>query len=414
MKTLTIQGVIIITVTLFAQACGSGRDKVHDASAPLLVNLELAIGNEREFLLSELATDIKLVPLETREDALIGSGGAYPGVPVILTPDGFMLIPQNRSPLCIFDSEGRYVRTIGSIGRGPGEYSANYYAVYCSEQRHIYIKNNFARDILEFDWEGNFIKKFQAETDLLNFEVMEKGRFLGALSLFPPNDTLGYNYVIFNDKGETLTTISIQGNAIVNIAPPGSDQLAAYVIRPLLLKGEKGININTTRNDTIFTIDRNGNLTYSLTWEKGRFTSDFPAYLYMIYRDRADKYLFVQTVAETSKYWYLTCQMEKKIVRFLIDKEDGTAYSIRRIRNDIDGTVTVMPGLNTIGNKVITLWDPLSLKKLISTPASDKVISTPASDDETLKYPERQKAFREMVEALKEDDNPVVTIITFR
>ena len=404
-KVLTISAVIIMAATLQFQSCGSGKGQGRNASGPTFVNLEEALGNEREFLLSELATDIRHVQLETREDVLISSRGSFTGDPVIMTPEGFLLITQNKSPLHIFDSEGRFIRRIGSIGRGPGEYSTGYFTVYCSELRHIYIKNSYGGDILEFDWEGNLVKKFRAEADLLNFQIIEEGLFLGALSVFPQHDTLGYNYILFNDQGETVKSITVDGNAVVDLAPPGSAHVQGYIMTPLFGKGEKGININTLRNDTIFTVDKKGNLYYSLTWDKGRYTPDFPMHMAPNYRDRADNYLQTQSIAETKQYWYLSCMLEKRVHRILLDKRDGTAFKVSRVTNDLDGTLTHLPGFNTQGDKVIRLTDPVLLKKSLSAGNSDP---------ENLKYPERYRAYREMVEAMKEDDNPVITIITFR
>ncbi|MFO7574679.1 MAG: 6-bladed beta-propeller [Bacteroidales bacterium] len=403
--TSTITAVIIMAVTLLFQSCSSGRGQRRDASLATFVNLGEALGNEKDFLLSELATDIRHIALETSEDILISSRGSFTGDPVILTPEGFLLITQNKTPLHIFDSEGRFIRRIGSIGRGPGEYSTGYMTVYCSELRHIYIKNSYGGDILEFDWEGNLIKKFRAEADLLNFQVIDKGLFLGALSVFPQHDTLGYNYILFNDQGETVKTIAIDGNAIVDLAPEGSAHVQGYIMTPLLSIGQKGININTLRNDTIFTVYKNGDINYTLTWDKGRYTPDFPIHLAPNYRDRADHFLQIQLVTETRQYWYLNCLLEKRVNRILLDKRDGTAFRISRVTNDIDGTLTQLPGFNTRGDQVIRLTDPVMLKKSISSNSYS---------DEDLKYPEKERAFREMVEALKEDDNPVVTIITFR
>jgi hypothetical protein len=394
-----------MTVNLLFHSCSSGGGQGRNTSGPFYVNLEEALGNERDLLLSELATDIKHISLETREDVLISSRGLFTGDPVILTPEGFLLITQNKSPLHIFDSEGRFIRTIGSIGRGPGEYSAGYLTVYCSELRHIYIKNGYGGDILEFDWEGNLVKKFRTEADLLNFRIIDKGLFLGALSVFPQHDTLGYNYILFNDQGETVKTIAIDGNAIVDLAPEGSAHVQGYIMTPLFSTGQKGININTLRNDTIFTVDKNGNLNYALTWDKGRYTPDFPIHLAPNYRDRADHFLQIQLVAETRQYWYLNCLLEKRVHRILLDKRDGTALRVSKVTNDIDGTLTLLPGYNTMGDQVIRLTDPVMLKKSLSSNSNS---------DEDLKYPEKGRAFREMVKALKEDDNPVVTIITFR
>ncbi|MDX9930390.1 MAG: 6-bladed beta-propeller [Bacteroidales bacterium] len=402
MKSLSIPAIVIAPALVIALlSCNSVNNNKHPNTITTL-NLEAAIDDVRDIRLSEIAGEIRHIPLETRPDALIGARSGQGIIPA----GQYLLAPQARNPLMVFADDGRFIRSIGSIGRGPGEYSAEYYVVWCEASEHLFIKNNYGGNIYEYDLEGNFIKSFETEQQLLVFEALGNGMFVGALSLFFEADTLGYNYILFDNTGKTIEKYRIPGNAIVDLAGPGSPQRQALIVQPRILRTPDGVNIITNRNDTLFSVNKSGQFHPALTWEKGKYKPDFPSYL------STDKtiegvtgFINIISITETSSFIFILYTLDGTQGRLLFNKKDGDIFRIGNVINDIDGTVPGMPGLIQYGNEITLMTGPQALKKNLLSGTYDS---------EAVKYPDRNRAFREMVESLTDNSNPVVTTIMFR
>ena len=81
--------------------------------------IDLDKKKESTILLSSLFKNIRTIILETNDNCIIGS------VDDIQAYDGFLyILDQNKAKrLFVFDMEGRFVRNIGNVGSGPGEYN---------------------------------------------------------------------------------------------------------------------------------------------------------------------------------------------------------------------------------------------------------------------------------------------------
>jgi|Deesub1362B_J571_1020462.scaffolds.fasta_scaffold00181_50 sugar lactone lactonase YvrE len=65
-----------------------------------------------------------------------------------------------------FDKNGKYIKTIGRKGQGPGEFDSPT-SIFIDVEDNIYIKDG--REIEIFDKNGNFIKKYLVIIPLLTF-----------------------------------------------------------------------------------------------------------------------------------------------------------------------------------------------------------------------------------------------------
>ena len=85
-----------------------------DVSEYTILDVEKTIGKGRVVDLSEIATEIKYIPLETSKNSVVGS-------PVVLYENGRIYI-RSAGKTKIFDTLGRYLFTFDRRGRGPQEY----------------------------------------------------------------------------------------------------------------------------------------------------------------------------------------------------------------------------------------------------------------------------------------------------
>ncbi|MCD7938526.1 MAG: 6-bladed beta-propeller [Tannerellaceae bacterium] len=101
--------------------------------------------------LSELIEDVRFLKLDDRPEALVEAGLTF--VTENYIGLGKIQFPQ-RMPYKLFDRQGNYLSTIGSIGQGPGEYT-NMYADYIDEKNErVYILPWSAKFLLAYDFQG--------------------------------------------------------------------------------------------------------------------------------------------------------------------------------------------------------------------------------------------------------------------
>ncbi len=82
------------------------------------INVEKNIGIGRIVNISEIASNIKYIPLETNENSFIGKGA------LVFYENGRIYVKFSRI-VKVFNSDGKYLFTFNRTGRGPQEYSNN-------------------------------------------------------------------------------------------------------------------------------------------------------------------------------------------------------------------------------------------------------------------------------------------------
>lgn len=98
--------------------------------------------------LSYFTEDLDIIKLDGRDEALTGASYAYISENYILTG------MENNIPFKLFDRQGNYLTTVGSIGQGPGEYQAVWDVLFDEASRRIYVFPFFGSELLAYDFEG--------------------------------------------------------------------------------------------------------------------------------------------------------------------------------------------------------------------------------------------------------------------
>ena len=102
---------------------------------------------------------------------------------------------SDGNKLLQFDRSGKFIRQIGSQGRGPGQYTQ--IADFCIDEnkRNIYIIGG--RFVLQFDFDGEFKGSSNYEWTSLRFMQVDTGKFIFYLGSYPAktNDTV-YSWYI--------------------------------------------------------------------------------------------------------------------------------------------------------------------------------------------------------------------------
>lgn len=101
--------------SLVLLSCSSGTDKGVMSSGYTVIDVGSDVGKGRVVDLSEIASDITYIPLESKSDSFIG------GVPVVFFENERIYVKSGRS-FIVFDKSGKYLFTFDRRGRGPEEY----------------------------------------------------------------------------------------------------------------------------------------------------------------------------------------------------------------------------------------------------------------------------------------------------
>lgn len=126
------------------------------------VNVDINIDNYVG--LSEIAENVKCIPLETTDSCIIGK------IIKVKTMEDQIYITDNKH-VFQFNADGGFVKQIGKKGRGPGEYQLIY--DFCLNRLNGTINLLTPKEIIQYDKNGNFIKSVSVEGFLHTIEAID-------------------------------------------------------------------------------------------------------------------------------------------------------------------------------------------------------------------------------------------------
>lgn len=104
--------------------------------------------------LDELLTDFTVLKMDNENDeGLIATRLAWHQI----TENYISIHQYSRIPFKLYDKKGKYIRTIGRKGQGPGEYGAINNSFMDEKTNRIYILSFDSDKVLVYDFEGNIL-----------------------------------------------------------------------------------------------------------------------------------------------------------------------------------------------------------------------------------------------------------------
>ena len=112
--------------------------------------------------LNDMVESIEYIPLETKDECLIGNGS-------LIVSDNFICC-STKGRYYLFRRSGEFVAQIGDIGQGPGEYSyAGVTLVNINEKdNEVLLRINYPRRLMYYDFKGKYIKSVDFDYDGFN------------------------------------------------------------------------------------------------------------------------------------------------------------------------------------------------------------------------------------------------------
>lgn len=354
------------------------------AQKPVAINLAKAISESpKEIMLNELASDIRYVPLEATDDCLMNNEFyimQYTGEDII------------TSGIFHFDKNGKFLNKIGSKGQGPEEYLQGLFAFGDWKNKLLYVQNWTTLTCYGFD--GTFVRS--VPTPQLN---------MGAAGLFDENHILYSNDIYYADKANPIQLYMVDSQNGKTVSKWRGH-----------LEENKKYGMILTSRDFMYNYDNS--LFYKPALENVIFKILSPKKRQLVYKfdcsgkdidvsaDEVDpkkrfQFLSVYWAKETAQYLFVNYGM-KNISRLgIYDKEKKTFTNVT-IKDNLAGGYDIHPAWTSDDNHLLMIYYAGGLLQ-----DKEKRYSTGL-------LPERKKELDELLKNIKEDDNPVVILVTLK
>lgn len=140
----------------------SGNGSKSSETTDQIIRVEEALKQPEKILLSDIGKEVVYVPLETTDSSLVNISST--GTMKVM--DDVILIGTQNHPIKVFNKKtGRYLREIGKIGNGPGEYTNGTLFHINAKTKNIYVEVNPTQRHI-YDTNGNLIKTITYENPI--------------------------------------------------------------------------------------------------------------------------------------------------------------------------------------------------------------------------------------------------------
>jgi hypothetical protein len=160
-----------LLVILFLTSCNSkGNHKQPDTNALYVINLD-SIEESKVAFFSYLFKSVKTIILETTDESVIGKVGH------VQVFDNYIFLMDGKPPskLFVFNMEGKFIRIIGDVGYGPGEYILPNDFTIDPQKKEIYILDAHRR-VLKYTIEGEYITTINPDKIFSNYIQYHNGK----------------------------------------------------------------------------------------------------------------------------------------------------------------------------------------------------------------------------------------------
>ena len=202
----------------------------------------------KDFLIASSFKNIHMIQLEAKEECLISD------IKRVVDVEGKIYVLTLTNDIFCFDrATGKYIRTIGRLGEGPGEYVSAMDICYDEKEKCICVVDYYKGAIHSYSLDGRFIgdrqldKDTSADVNLASYaDCAPDGNMLLSLHMSTNKGSRNYVYTMIRPDG-TSTGVDVFSPVKTNI---GITEVSKHPIA----KSEDGLRFFKFMNDTIFTL----------------------------------------------------------------------------------------------------------------------------------------------------------------
>ncbi len=400
---------IVLLIFSCKNNSGTGNISEDDSDKFFEIDLEKAFGNKKTIPLSQIASDVEYLVLESGEECMV-----RPVVRYYFT-DSLIFI-RNLDHILKFSRNGKFIQRIGASGRGPGEIDLIRNLSLLPDKKTLVVQKNYQRELLFFSFKGELIKSLDYEPQIESFKILPDGNFLTYESGASGNEDV--MFCIMNENWDTLSTIS---NYSKWTTIPGAMQIMiGYPVFEPFYFSQNRFHLKSMYNDTVYGIYSNKiEPEYFINLGKLKLPEELrPERLGISqierFRENGHNYYFTQVFEASERIFigafnYGESESSKYLIYNKFNKEctllTGNESNSTGFVNDWDGGIDFWPIGQLNENQVFMPITPLQLKKLIS----EKTIK-----NNEIKSPETRRKLLELISSIDETDNPILMVVTLK
>ena len=371
---------IYIIISLLIVSCGNENSTSgYNAAGQLVLNFENEMTST--FFSDRVFGRVKMIPLETSDNSLVGRG------PDLLSDNQHYFVWDKQQHFIIrFDETGKYINRIGSRGAGPGEYILilDYYIDTTSATVEILAPSG---QILRYNYDGQFISSHTYQNEFISFTKTG-------------TDYWFYLGIIPEAEEGRLIKISEDGTDIQNFLPVKTIWPLPWAIVKNFTQCGNMIVFNEYISHNVYSITDDGPIETTIL-NFGKY--DIPN---NIFEDDLEKVFDILS----DKGCALICEF--------IENERFVYVHFQTVKgDDFNGDYHWLVNKHT-GNSVLqkfSLDDPLCMlmdEARLMTVNNELVFMVEAQKLKECTDPFIGQAAGSIKDALSEDDNPVIIILT--
>ncbi|MEA1877445.1 MAG: 6-bladed beta-propeller [Bacteroidota bacterium] len=361
----------------------------------LFFDIETALANKKDLKCSDFIDRIDYIPLETSDKCLLGK------ISSVLYHVDFFLISSKDQPVMQFDTSGKFIREIGKIGRGPGEYVRAGRVFIDDNLSEIIVIDIRTRKLLRYSYSGVFLGWRSFPHHYAQLWYLSANRIVGIIPRQQESDNVLFRSFLV-DSSNAVKPLIIDDSKL-EFGPESIQEFFSC------FKFGKSWLFYPPKSDTIYFVEgqslkpkailMRGSLKMPNSYYKDRAT-------FNTYKDKYIPFIYLLPHS-SSKISIIADYNGKTEVGFLdlnagdlyfIDSTDGEVGEVGII-NDIDGGPNYLPYTHFNDGIACNALNTLDLKELYN----DGYFS-----GRNAKSLIKKRQFMELLDTISETDNPVI------
>lgn len=406
---------ILLFITLYS--CNSNIDqkneKFQDASkiiSPYLTDLKETsnmtitikipanFDKSDPFFLSDIIDKVWYVKLETTKESLIRYIDK-----VIPYKNNFFILDVFGKSLLQFNSKGRFIRKIGSIGKGPGEYMNPISFIIDSGKEEILLHDDKLNKMIYYSLDGSFLNEKKLNYRFMEFEKLGTNKYIISIDRkinFHLNDVKNYKLILASSDWHIL------GRAFEYEAEKKNGIASAI---QAITKYKDSLIYNPSFSYDIYSITQNGiDRKYSIDVGNKKLPDDFDRNLSI--EDFIKKYnsansdiMYIgKPFFETEDHLITTLNYKKRNIPMYYSKNSHKVICGLQYKDDMLEDFGIIYPIAINGNVLI---GKVNASTIITCKEAYKKHSLQS------RLSAEKRAF---MESIKENDNPVLSFFTIK